>query len=136
MILHVSHRLGCFCPFNSAPNTGQRPSCWRLASVHGHFITSNTTIDNGSSTPHTQSIILITLNLYQYQCSTLYMHNNCFQLCNSYSTVARDLSLKTILRPTAQPKAERLFSMIILWLPCYNYFISYLEKRGNINILR
>ena len=32
--------------------------------------------------------------------------------CNSYSTVARDLSLKTIPRPRAQPEGERLFSTI------------------------
>ena len=33
-------------------------------------------------------------------------------ICNSYSTVARDLSLKTIPRPRAQPEGERLFSTI------------------------
>ena len=32
--------------------------------------------------------------------------------CNSYSTVARNLSLKTIPRPRAQPEGERLFSTI------------------------
>ena len=34
------------------------------------------------------------------------------KICNSYSTVARDLSLKTIPRPRAQPEGERLFSTI------------------------
>ena len=34
------------------------------------------------------------------------------QTSNSYSTVARDLSLKTIPRPRAQPEGERLFSTI------------------------
>ena len=33
-------------------------------------------------------------------------------LSNSYSTVARDLSLKTIPRPRAQPEGEQLFSMM------------------------
>ena len=33
-------------------------------------------------------------------------------LSNSYSMVARDLSLKTIPRPRAQPEGERLFSTI------------------------
>ena len=47
-------------------------------------------------------------------------------ISNSYSTVARDLSLKTIPSPRAQPEGERLFSMINPWLPCYNYYISYL----------
>ena len=34
------------------------------------------------------------------------------RLCYSYGTVARDLSLKTVLRPRMQPKGELLFSMI------------------------
>ena len=34
------------------------------------------------------------------------------RISNSYSTVARDLSLKTIPRPRAQSEGERLFSTI------------------------
>ena len=41
---------------------------------------------------------------------------------NSYSMVARDLSLKTILRPRAQLEGERFFSMTNPMVLCYNYF--------------
>ena len=45
---------------------------------------------------------------------TMYQEiNPCLvDISNSYSTVARDLSLKTIPRPRAQPEGERLFSTI------------------------
>ena len=41
-----------------------------------------------------------------------YRTNDKVNIPNSYSTVARDLSLKTIPRLRAQPEGERLFSTI------------------------